>query len=75
LSHEARAGSLSPVAGPILEALLALLGRHAGKLRVGVDRPGHDSVDTQVADARGRPVFVGMVKEGKAGVAFQLMAV
>ena len=59
----------------IFELLKEILSARASRLKVVTDKPGLYYLDTKVLDAKGKAIFFGMVKEGKAKVSFHLMLI
>jgi len=59
----------------VFAKLKSMLEAHRSSLEIVTDKPGQFYANTTVADAKGKAVFFGMVKQGKQKVSFHLMPV
>ncbi len=59
----------------LFDRLKAILEAHASQLVVATDTRDEFTLNTNKLDAKGRPVFFGMVRPIQRGVAFHLMPV
>lgn len=66
--------SMSDLA-PLFATLKSVLEAHAANLDVVTNDPGHFYANTTVTEAKGKPVFFGMVKQGKKKISFHFMPV
>ena len=59
----------------VFDALKGILARHADRLVVAVDEPGHYSLDTRHVMPNGKTLWFGAVRLGKRYVAYHLMPI
>jgi len=59
----------------VFEELRLILGSHSKKLDVVHDEPGYYYLNTKKLDAKGKPIFFGMVKSSAKKVSFHLMPI
>jgi len=59
----------------VFDELKIILSSHSSKMVVVKDEPGYYYLDTKKTDAKGKPIFFGMVKSGAKKVSYHLMPV
>ena len=59
----------------LFDDLKTIMAKHEAKLEIVTDKPGNYYLNSKKPNAKGKPVFFGMVKTSKKKVAFHLMPI